>query len=91
MEAVEGIHGKRGQGQEKGYLMTHHVYIEYPKALYNNHGVTMVVDNREEEDAAIEMGWMSAAKYFKYGEDEESAASKPEEPTKKRKATERGA
>jgi hypothetical protein len=40
-----------------------YVYVEYPKCMYNSDGKTMVVDNREEEDAAAEMGWMTAEKY----------------------------
>lgn len=40
-----------------------YVYIEYPKCLYNQDGTTMNVDNREEEDAAHEMGWATAEEY----------------------------
>lgn len=43
-------------------------YVDYPKCLYAQDGQTMVVDNQEEETAAKEMGWMTAAQYHKYDE-----------------------
>jgi hypothetical protein len=43
--------------------MEPYVYIEYPKCVYNSTGETMTVDNREEEDAARGMGWMTAEEY----------------------------
>lgn len=46
--------------------MEPYVYHEYPKCLYDANGNTMVVDNREEEDSSIQMGWMEAAKYFNH-------------------------
>lgn len=46
--------------------MEPYIYVEYPKCLYDANGNTMTVDNREEEDAAVAVGWMDAATHFKY-------------------------
>ena len=38
-------------------------YIEYPKCLYQGDGVTLVVNDEEEESNAAEMGWLTAEQF----------------------------
>lgn len=43
--------------------MSGYVFVEYPKCLYQGDGETLVVNDREEEDSAASMGWMTAKQF----------------------------